>query len=192
MLLNIPAEIRSSPDFGEWLKAFRALTETIKAPVHTAPVYRPSSVKWDTIPTFPGRSDLVDTWFVKFETAMNAYRMSKADYSPRLLECPSLDACYKARISECMSNEYDDTRGHMLKIYGPSEPLGFYRRQIFMVKGDTRDKVMASLLELLTLHNRAAAAESRELWREKDLLHAFAETFPAATAASLVLLVISL
>ena len=131
------------------------------------------------------KPDTIDAWFVAFEQKVRAARVVETRWAEKFNECPRVPQGVKSRIPTDSADEYKKLRLAMLKEYGPLNPVGYFRAQLYAVKGATRDVVRRRLEELLTLYNRAAADHNGPEFTKMDLIYPFIQAFPPAITADL-------
>lgn len=157
------------------------------AALNTALTSRGRTVKWDNIPVLslsaPGE---IDSWFVALETRLKAARIPAEAWVELFMQCPVVDEGIKAKLQDLDPLTYEAIHGRILKDYGPTDPVNYFRQQIASVRGGDRAQVRDRLMPLLTLHNRAAERESREKMTTRDLCYPFCAAFPPATQAYLL------
>jgi hypothetical protein len=157
-------------------------TPTVGAPTTTVVE---KALSWNDFPKWPGRCDRVDAWFQSFEAKMKAARILEVNWSGKLMECPKLGEELKRRLSRLEDTSYEGIRRHCLEVYGPVEPVGYFRLQMFNVRGNTREEVMEKLEDYRALHNRAARLVGKPEWEDNDLLYPFINAFPEPAATRL-------
>ena len=101
------------------------------------------------------------------------------------MECPKVDESVKMRIRELPTPDYALIRSTILQEHGPIDPVGYFGREMFRVKGTFREEVRESLMRLLTVYNRAAEDHGREVLTAKNVMYPFLEAFPPAISRQL-------
>lgn len=146
----------------------------------------PSRVSWNQLP----RLDLsvtaeIDSWFLSFEARMTAARVPEDHWAAKFLECPSVDESLKVRARAVEPFTFFMLRRTILKEHGPIDPVNYFKREFYRVKGSNAEDVRESLMKLLTLHNRACMDDGSEPLRERDLCYPFIEALPQAIKTQL-------
>jgi len=116
---------------------------------------------------------------------LKAARIPEEKWASKLMECPKIGDELKRRLAGLEDSSYDGIRRHCLTTYGPVDPVGYFRSQMFSVKGATREEVMEKLEDARALHNRAARLAKKTEWEDDDLLYPFVNAFPEAIATKL-------
>ena len=143
------------------------------------------AMSWVDFPKWPGKCDRVDAWFQSLEAKFKAARIKEDKWASKLMECPKIGDELKRRLAGLEDPSYEGVRKHCLETYGPVDPVGFFRSQIYSVKGSTREEVLEKLEDARALHNRAARMVGRHEWEDSDLLYPFVNAFPEAVATKL-------
>lgn len=147
---------------------------------------REQRVNWDRVPKLDlARGDQLDNWFLSFESRMQAARVLEENWPLRFLECPGVEEAVKVRIRDIVPLTYRNLRRAILKEHGPIDPVNFFKRAIFKVRGSSREDVKEKLLTLLTSHNRAAEDEGIAHLHERDLCYPFIDAFVGAVKVDL-------
>jgi len=159
------------------------MTQAAAPPPH---VHVDRGIKWTEMPHFPAKCDRIDAWFLTLETLLKASRIPQDRWAEKFLECPKVGAELKSRISVLHETlDYPTIRRHCLDVYGPCNPVGYFRSAMYHVKGTTREDVMPKLEDALALHNRASRDEGRPEWTEWDVIYPFLDAFPAEASSRL-------
>ena len=163
------------------------LTNTMGAiPRGVVEVAREGRVSWANFPKLDlAQAEEIDNWFVAFEARMQAARTSEESYLGRFLECPEVDEDIKARVRTLDIQTYRDLRATLLREHGPLDPVNFYKRALYKVKGSHREEIRKKLMDLFTKLNRACHDEGREAICHKDLCYPFIEAFSTNIKAQL-------
>ena len=144
------------------------------------------ALQWNDFPKWPGKCDRIDAWFQNLEAKLKAGRIPEDKWAGKLMECPKIGDELKRRLNGLQDHTYEGIRKHCLAIYGPVDPVGYFRSQIYSVKGTNREDVMEKLEDARALHNRAARMETgRAEWDDRDLLYPFINAFPEEVATKL-------
>lgn len=151
-----------------------------------SPLELPSRVSWTQLP----RLDLsqtadIDNWFMSFEARMTAARVPEEHWGAKFLECPSVDESLKVRARGLEPLSFSALRRTILKEHGPIDPVNYFKRELYRVKGTNAEDIRESLMKLLTLHNRAARDDGSQLLQERDLCYPFIEALPQAAKSHL-------
>ncbi len=176
----------TASQFEQFLNAFRE-GKPVPTPV-TVPLPSDQSYKvnWTHFPTLDlGKAGELDFWFISFEARLRAAQIPEHAWADKFMQCPVVDEPLKMRITGLEEVTYSKIRATILKEHGPIDPINYYRRAMFKVKGSGREEVRDRLNQLLTAHNRASVDAGRESWTEKDLCYPFVEAFSPAVSASL-------
>lgn len=170
-LINLLAERLppSAPSPAEPTTPTHPLTELV----------REQRVSWAQLP----RLDLacaseLDTWFISFEARMKAARVAEENWPARLLECPMVEESTKVHVRELEPFTYAALRQLILKEHGPVDPINFFKREMYRVRGDKREDVREMLMHILIKHNRAARAAGIQEMQDRDLCYPFIDAFP--------------
>jgi hypothetical protein len=176
----------SSINFSE--EQFTQLLKTVQLPpppVNLVATHS-SNIVWKDLPSLElAEPANIDKWFVAFEVKLKAARVIEGKWAEKFDECPKVPQEVKNRLPANVLLDYKLIRLHVLKEYGPLDPVGFFRARLYVVKGTTREFVRRQLEEILTLYNRVAADFSGPLFEKKDLLYPFISAFPPAVSANL-------
>lgn len=149
-------------------------------------VNREQRVSWSGVPKLDlSQPERIETWFLSFEARMQAARVEDFNWLARFLECPEVDESVKIRIRAREIDTYAVLRRTLLKEQGPIDPVNFYRRALYKVKGACREEIREALTDILVKHNRACRDEGREEFQTKDLCYPFLEAFPTNIRQSL-------
>ena len=141
-------------------------------------ISREGRVSWSNFPKLDlSEADKLESWFLSFEARMQAGRVPEENWMGRFLECPEIDESVKARVRSFEVKTYQELRLALLKEHGPIDPINFYRRAMYRVKGVTREEIREQLIDLFIKHNRACFDEGREVLRLKDLCYPFINAF---------------
>ena len=143
------------------------------------------ALSWTDFPKWPGKCDRVDAWFQSLEAKFKASRIPEEKWASKLMECPKIGDELKRRLAGLEDPTYEGIRRHCLNTYGPVDPVGFFRSEIYSVKGTTREDVLGKLEDARALHNRAARMAGKHEWEDDDLLYPFVNAFPEAIATKL-------
>ena len=140
---------------------------------------REQRVSWAQLP----KLDLscaaeLDTWFISFEARMKAARVSEDNWPARFLECPMIEESTKVHVRGLEPFTYEALRALILKEHGPVDPVNFFKREMYRVRGDTREDVRETLMRILTKHNRAAKSEGIQEMQDRDVCYPFIDAFP--------------
>ena len=156
-------------------------------PVPTPQRIITSSNSWTDLPDLDvSRADKVDEWFLAFESRMKARTVEEARWLEKFDECPRVPREVKSRIAgEEGIATYEQLRLLVLKVYGPLDPVGYFRAQMYKVGGTHREEIRSRLQRLLTLHNRAAKDNGRAEFGDSDLIYPFVQAFPPEQSARL-------
>ena len=169
------------------------LTQVLEAIVgrlsHPNPVVegpREGPVRWANLPRLDlSRAEDIDSWFLSFEARMQAARIAEDSWLGRFLECPEVDESAKVRVKSLDVKTYKFLRSALLREHGHIDPVNYFRRALFKVKGSFREEVRERLMEVMIKHNRACRDEQREEICQKDLCYPFLEAFPPGIRAKL-------
>ena len=143
-------------------------------------ISRESRVSWSNFPKLDlSEADKLESWFLSFEARMQAARAPEENWMARFLECPEIDESVKARVRSFEVTTYQELRLTLLKEHGPIDPINYYRRAMYRVKGVSREEIREQLIDLFIKHNRACFDEGREALRLKDLCYPFINAFSA-------------
>ena len=138
------------------------------------------SINWSQMPKLDlARPGELDYWFLSLEGRLRAAQVPESHWAEKVMECPGVEESVKMRIRQLPSMDYALIRQAILKEHGPIDPMGFFLRAIYRVKGTYREDVREQLTRLLTVFNRAAADEERPGLTQRDLCYPFLESFPA-------------
>lgn len=97
-------------------------------------------------------------------------------------------SCLRNHQKKCQRRnapQFFRIRLQILREHGPIDPVNYFKRELYRVRGTTAEDVRETLLKLLTLHNRAAKDYGVEALQEKDLCYPFLEAFPLNIRATL-------
>lgn len=148
---------------------------------------RPRTARWDNFPMLSlAKAAEIDAWFLSFETRMTAAQIPETSWADLFLQCPAVDEALKARVSSVEPLTYRGIRALILKDHGPVDPVNYYRAEMAKFRGGDRSVIRKKLTELLTLHNRVAKDQSREIMHVNDLCYPFCSAFPPATQQTLL------
>lgn len=154
------------------------LQPTVKTP--------PSRVSWNGLSKLDlTKFDDLDSWFMAFEGRLNTARVDPDEWNTRFFECPSVDESLKVRLQDMVFMPYEDIRRHILKTYGPVQPVNYFKRELYRVRGTDKEAIRETLIQLLTKHNRAAKDHDKPQMDEEDLCYPFLEAFPAHVRGAL-------
>jgi hypothetical protein len=143
-------------------------------------------VNWTHFPALElGKAGELDFWFISLEARLRAAQIPESAWADKFMQCPVVDEAVKMRIIGLEALTYSTIRASILKEYGPIDPINFYRRAMFKVKGSNREEVRDRLTQLLAAHNRAAVDSRRESWSMTDLCYPFVGAFPPAVSEQL-------
>lgn len=139
-------------------------------------------VNWSNLPKLDvAIATEVDYWFQFFEGRMEAGRVPEEHWAARFFECPMVDASVKADLRNIDTpQDYCSLRLRILAQYGPTDPVNFYKSELYEVKGSSREDIRRSLTRLLALHNRAARDNGVQEMSQRDLCYPFMKAFPAS------------
>ena len=165
------------------VQADRTVRRSVDPPAPIAVLEK--ALQWNDFPKWPGKCDRIDAWFQSMEAKLKAARIPEEKWASKLMECPKVGDELKRRLAGLPDPSYKGIRMHCLQIYGPVDPVGYFRSQIFSVKGTTREDVMDKLEDARALHNRAARLEGKHEWEDGDLLYPFINAFPEEVATKL-------
>ena len=165
--------------------AAEATPQPAQAPSAPQVTVLEKALSWTDFPKWPGKCDRVDAWFQSLEAKLKASRIPEEKWASKLMECPKIGDELKRRLAGLEDSTYEGIRRHCLSTYGPVDPVGFFRSQMFSVKGTTREEVMEKLEDARALHNRAARLAKKTEWEDEDLLYPFVNAFPEAIATKL-------
>ena len=162
------------------------ITEKLSTPpplaVPKLEVLKDGHVSWADIPKLDvTKGDDLDTWFLSFESRMQAGRVPEDRWLGRFLECPAVEEETKANVRTLEVDDYASLRRRMLKQHGPIDPVSYFRQQIYEVKGICREDIRKQLVKTLHKHNRACDDTGREKLTYTDLVYPFAKAFSAAS-----------
>lgn len=146
------------------------------------------ALNWSDIPPYPGRCDRLDAWFCLLEGKFISAKIPEDLWPEKIAECPKIGEQMKKKLAAMHNHEditYKDIRKYFLKLDGPLDPTGYFRNQIFHVKGTNGEDVMKQLQDALVLLNRAAVDEGVEQWKDRDLVTAFVGAFPEEISVEL-------
>jgi hypothetical protein len=166
------------------VQAERVVTATEAPPAPQIAVVE-KALSWTDFPKWPGKCDRVDAWFQSLEAKLKAARIPEEKWASKLMECPKMGDELKRRLAGLEDPSYGGIRKYCLGTYGPVDPVGYFRSQIYSVKGTTREEVMEKLEDARALHNRAARLAGKHEWEDEDLLYPFVNAFPEAVATKL-------
>lgn len=127
----------------------------------------------------------LDSWFLSFEARMAAARVPEEYWAAKFVECPSVDESLKVRVRGMEPFTYFTLRRKILQEHGPIDPVNYFKREMYRVRGNNAEDVRETLTKLLTLHNRAAQDDGSQGLRERDLCYPFLEAFPSSVQSSL-------
>ena len=145
-------------------------------------VQKDGHVSWADIPKMDvTRGDDLDTWFLSFESRMQAARVPEERWLARFLECPAVEEETKANVRTLEADDYANLRKKMLKQHGPIDPVSYFRQQIYEVRGICREDIRKQLVKTLHKHNRACDDVGRGRLTYTDLVYPFAKAFTAAS-----------
>lgn len=143
-------------------------------------------VNWSHFPALElGKAGELDFWFISLEARLRAAQIPESAWADKFMQCPVVDEAVKMRIVGLEAQTYSSIRTSILKEYGPIDPINFYRRAMFKVKGSNREEVRDRLTQLLSAHNRAAVDSGRESWSTTDLCYPFVGAFSPAVSEQL-------
>ena len=151
-------------------------------PMPKIEVQKDGHVSWADIPKLDvTRGDDLDTWFLSFESRMQAARVSDDRWLGRFLECPAVEEETKANVRTLGVEDYAGLRKEMLKQHGPIDPVSYFRQQIYEVRGVCRQDIRKQLVKILHKHNRACEDSGRGKLTYTDLVYPFAKAFSASS-----------
>ena len=140
---------------------------------------REQRVSWAQLPKLDlSCASELDTWFISFEARMKAARVSEDNWPARFLECPMIEESTKVHVRGLEPFTYEALRSLILKEHGPVDPVNFFKREMYRVRGDKREDVRETLMRILTKHNRAAKSAGIQEMQERDLCYPFIDAFP--------------
>jgi hypothetical protein len=138
-------------------------------------------VGWSDLPVLDTTDPAgIDQWFVLFEVKLKAGRVDPSRWAERFEECPRVPQEVKSRLPSDVLTDYAQMRKWVLKVYGPLDPVGYFRDQMYHgVKGDGRkETIRKDLQSLLVLYNRAATDFDGPIFSQRDLIYPFMRSFP--------------
>lgn len=91
----------------------------------------------------------VDGWFQAFEVKMRAMKIAEEHWAERLEECPKVPQELKRQMASEDVGTYDQMRRHVLEQYGPVDPVGYFRAQLYNVRGANREEIVRPRVEPL-------------------------------------------
>src|SRR5699024_10545369 len=151
-----------------------------------SPSEAPGRVSWNQLPKLDlSLSAEIDSWFMSFEARMTAARVPEEHWGAKFLECPSVEESLKVRAREVEPYSFFSLRRVILQEHGPIDPVNYFKRELYRVRGTNAEDVREALMKLLMLHNRAARDEGSQQLRERDLCYPFLEAFPVSVKATL-------
>lgn len=164
------------------LGAVQAANSTATPPTVPNPtVVTTKSINWSQMPKLDlARPGELDYWFLSLEGRLRAAQVPEAHWAEKVMECPGVEESVKMRIRQLPHMDYALIRQSILKEHGPIDPMGYFLRAIYRVKGTYREDVREQLTRLLTVYNRAASDEQRPGLTQRDLCYPFLESFPAS------------
>ena len=171
----------SAAQFEQLLNVIREGSQTPRTPVPETPASVDSryKVNWTHCPALDlGKGGELDFWFISLEARLRAAQIPEHAWADKFMQCPMVDEAVKMRILGLAELTYPKIRVAILKEHGPIDPINYYRRAMFKVKGSGREEIRDQLNKLLTAHNRASVDSGRETWTEKDLCYPFDITTP--------------
>lgn len=140
---------------------------------------REQRVSWAQFPNLDlSCASELDTWFISFEARMTASRVPEENWAARFLECPVVEESTKVHIRGLKPFTYERLRATILHDHGPVDPVNYFKREMFRVRGEKREDVRETLMRILTKHNRAAQAAGVQEMQARDLCYAFIDAFP--------------
>lgn len=149
-------------------------------------IVREQRVSWSQLPKLEvSVAAELDSWFMSFEARMKAARVNAESWPARFLECPMVDESLKVLVRTLDPLTYDGLRSMILKEHGPVDPVNFFKREMFRVRGNNREDVREALMHILVMHNRAAEAVLSQELSRNDLCYPFMEAFPVEVRRSL-------
>lgn len=151
-----------------------------------SPIELPSRVSWNQLPKLDlAQTAEIDSWFLSFEARMTAARVPEEHWGAKFLECPSVDESLKVRARNVEPFTFFSLRRTILKEHGPIDPVNFFKRELYRVRGTNAEDIREALMKLLTLHNRAARDEGSQQLQERDLCYPFVEALSPTIRAQL-------
>lgn len=152
-----------------------------QTPAHNplAELVREQRVSWAQLPRLDlSSASELDTWFISFEARMKAARVMEENWPARFLECPAVEESTKVHVRELEPFTYEALRSLILKEHGPVDPVNYFKREMFRVRGDKREEVRETLMRILVKHNRAAKSAGVQEMQDRDLCYPFIDAFP--------------
>lgn len=141
--------------------------------------FREQRVSWAQLPKLDlSCASELDTWFISFEARMTASRVAEENWAARFLECPVVEESTKVHIRGLDPLNYERLRATILHEHGPVDPVNYFKREMFRVRGEKREDVRENLMQILTKHNRAAQSSGAQEMQARDLCYAFIDAFP--------------
>lgn len=142
-------------------------------------VHREQRVNWTNMPKLDLSTGAeIDNWFISFEARMAAAHAVEENWASRFIECPFVDESIKAKARSIEPMTYRMIRAVLLGEHGPVDPVNFYRRELYKVRGTSREEVREKLVMIQTIHNRAAEDEAKQKLVDRDLCYPFINSFP--------------
>lgn len=150
-------------------------------------------INWTGFQMFNLSDKKMDNWFSSFESRLLSAEIPKSAWGKKFIECPKVPEDLRIHLREKMDAEtgrpivadYEAIRKHILGVYGPMHPMGYFSSLLWKVQGNNKEDVLRELRDIRILYNRAARDAKRPVFNDADLLYPFIKAFPEEQQAKL-------